>query len=136
MQHCPSRSLRLALTGSSLMPRVRGSAPCAETPKGSGGLLESDIPRLQKLQRAILAQAAPLVRQGGVLVYSTCTMTPEENEGVIEAFLSAQEGFYREGISPFLPPGCDELTDEHGYYRTAPHCQGMDGFFAARLRRR
>jgi 16S rRNA (cytosine967-C5)-methyltransferase len=121
--------------------RVLVDAPCTglgtlrRNPEGKWRVLESDIPRLQKLQRAILAQAAPLVRQGGVLVYSTCTMTPEENEGVIEAFLSAQEGFDREGISPFLPPGCDELTDHHGYYRTVPHCQGMDGFFAARLRR-
>jgi 16S rRNA (cytosine967-C5)-methyltransferase len=121
--------------------RVLVDAPCTglgtlrRNPDGKWRVTEGDIPRLQKLQGQILAQAAPLVKGGGVLVYSTCTMTPEENEGVIESFLSAQEGFHLEEVSSYLPPGCEGLIDEKGYFRTFPHRQRTDGFFAARMRR-
>jgi len=69
------------------------------------------------------------------LVYSTCTLTPEENDGVVEAFLSKRKEFCLEDISPFLPTGCAGLVDDKGYLRTLPHRHGTDGFFAARMRR-
>jgi 16S rRNA (cytosine967-C5)-methyltransferase len=122
--------------------RVLVDAPCSgigtwrRNPDGKWRVRESDIPRLQLLQHAILMQAAPLVRHGGVLVYATCTMTPEENEGVVGPFLSAHDDFYREDVASFLPHGCDDLVNEDGNYRTAPHRHGMDGFFAVRMRRR
>ncbi|OGP52639.1 MAG: 16S rRNA (cytosine(967)-C(5))-methyltransferase [Deltaproteobacteria bacterium RBG_13_52_11] len=121
--------------------RVLVDAPCTglgtlrRNPDGKWRVAEADIPRLQKLQGRILAQAAPMVKQGGILVYSTCTMTPEENEGVIGPFLSEQGGVRLEGVSSSLPPGCEGLTDQEGYFRTFPHCHGTDGFFAARMRR-
>lgn len=96
---------------------------------------EADILRLQKLQRAILKQAATMVKRNGVLVYSTCTLTSEENEGMIEAFCAGQNEFHLEDASPFLPPGGEGLVDGKGYLRTLPHRHGMDGFFAARMSR-
>jgi len=96
---------------------------------------EADISRLQRLQGAILNRAATMVKREGVLVYSTCTLTPEENDGVVEAFLSKRKEFCLEDISPFLPTGCAGLVDDKGYLRTLPHRHGTDGFFAARMSR-
>ncbi|MBN1255923.1 MAG: 16S rRNA (cytosine(967)-C(5))-methyltransferase RsmB [Deltaproteobacteria bacterium] len=94
---------------------------------------EADIPRLQELQRAILKQVATMVKREGVLVYSTCTMTSEENEGVVKAFLAEHNEFHLEDASPFLPTGCEGMVDAKGYLRTFPHRHWMDGFFAARI---
>jgi 16S rRNA (cytosine967-C5)-methyltransferase len=138
VQHDATRPLTFL---TSLFDRVLVDAPCTglgtwrRNPDGKWRITESDISRLQLLQRAILMQAASLVRRGGVLVYATCTMTPEENEGVIGPFLSARDDFYHEDLTPFLPRGCDDLVDEDGDFRTAPHRHGMDGFFSARMRR-
>ncbi len=121
--------------------RVLVDLPCTglgtlrRNPDGKWRVKEADITRLQKLQREILAQAAPMVKKGGILVYSTCTLTLEENEGVIEPFLSGHEGFRLESVEPFLPPGCEGLVDRRGCLFTLPHRHGTDGFFAARMRR-
>ena len=77
-----------------------------------------------------------MVKSDGVLVYSTCTLTPEENEGVIEIFLSERKEFCPEDALSFLPAGCEGLVDGKGHLRTFPHRHGMDGFFAARMRRK
>jgi len=117
-------------------------APCTglgtlrRHPEGKWRIKEQDILRLQEMQNQILRQAAPLVRQGGVLVYSTCTLTQEENEGMIEAFLSEHKEFSLENASGLLPRGCEGLVDEKGCLRTLPHRHGTDGFFAARMRRK
>jgi 16S rRNA (cytosine967-C5)-methyltransferase len=121
--------------------RVLVDAPCTglgtlrRNPDGKWRVTETDILRLQKLQGEILARAAPMVKPGGVLVYSTCTMNFEENEGVIGPFLSRQEEFYLEEVASSLPPGCEGLADAKGYFCTFPHRHGIDGFFAARIRR-
>jgi 16S rRNA (cytosine967-C5)-methyltransferase len=120
--------------------RVLVDVPCTgfgtlrRNPDGKWRVNEEDIPRLQKLQRTILTQAATMVKKEGVLVYSTCTITPEENEGVVETFLSGQKEFHLEDALLFLLPGCEGLVDSTGYLRTLPHRHGMDGFFAARMR--
>ena len=77
-----------------------------------------------------------MVKKQGALVYSTCTTSPEENEGVIEAFLSKRKEFRLEDASLALPPGCEGLVDSTGYLRTLPHRHGMDGFFAAKMKRK
>ncbi len=105
-------------------------------PEGKWRIKEADITRLQEIQGQILRQAAPLIKEGGILVYSTCTLTQEENEGVIEAFLSEHKEFSLEHAARLLPTECEGLLDAEGYLRTLPHRHGMDGFFAARLRRR
>ncbi len=94
---------------------------------------ESDLRALSQLQRELLEHAAELVRPGGVLVYSTCTTEPEENEEVVSQFLQRHAEFVLEPAELWLPASvCRE-----GYLQTLPHRhQECDGAFAARLRRR
>jgi 16S rRNA (cytosine967-C5)-methyltransferase len=82
----------------------------------------------------LLRNAAAALRPGGVLVYSTCTLLPEENEAVVEGFLRESASF---GLSPpaSAPAALRELQDERGFVRTLPHRHDSDGFFAARIER-
>ncbi len=91
---------------------------------------ETDLGELAVLQAAILKQSAQHVKPGGVLVYSTCTLEPEENEGVVTTFLADHRDFDVEPVSNFLPFG------EGAYLHLTPHTHGTDGVFAVRLRRR
>lgn len=94
---------------------------------------EEDIPKLVRLQREILHHAVRLVRPGGVLLYSTCTTEPEENEELIADFLQHHPDFELEDAGRYLPAAvCRE-----GFLQTLPHRHAnSDGAFAARLRRR
>lgn len=116
--------------------RVLLDAPCS----GLGTLAKkpdmkwkrelSDIRKLTVTQDALLESAARLVKPGGALVYSTCTMEPEENEELITAFLSRHPEFSLDRADRYLP--ADVVTPE-GYVATFPHLHFMDGSFAARL---
>jgi 16S rRNA (cytosine967-C5)-methyltransferase len=92
-----------------------------------------DPVRLAATQRALLGSAARALRPGGTLVYSTCTLTSEENEAVVRAFLAETPGF-RLATAEAAPP-CARPLVEDGMLRTFPHRHGSDGFFAARLER-
>ncbi len=92
-----------------------------------------DLPELIELQQALLSHGATLVKPGGVLVYSTCTVEPDENQSVIEAFLADHPDFALESAADRLPA---DVVDDAGYLRTLPSIHGTDGAFAARLRRR
>jgi 16S rRNA (cytosine967-C5)-methyltransferase len=88
----------------------------------------------------ILRSAAAALRPGGVLVYSTCTISPIENEQVIGAFLDSQPGFGMDDLGPTLGPEAAWLRtplwpDEGGAALTLPHRDRTAGFFIARLRR-
>ena len=85
---------------------------------------------LPDIQRAILENSARYVRPGGVLVYSTCTVLPEENENVTEAFLAAHPEFIYEEFS--LPNG----EAAPGHLTLWPQRNGTDGFYLSRMRRR
>ena len=85
-------------------------------------------------QRAILASAARLIKPGGRLVYATCSLLPEENEAIVDAFLASAPAF---GVAH-----CGEILRRQGigldtgeYFRVFPHSHAMDGFFAAVLER-
>ncbi|MCH7890648.1 MAG: hypothetical protein IH921_04005, partial [Gemmatimonadetes bacterium] len=69
---------------------------------------------------------------GGSLVYSTCTVTPEENEAVIRGFLATRASWRVAGREA-VPAGIGELLDENGMLRLLPHRHDTDGFFAVRL---
>lgn len=97
---------------------------------------EEDIERLARLQTAIMDNLAASLRDGGRIVYSTCSLEPEENEGVIEGFLANHPEFVVEVASQFLPERCAPLVGDDGFLRTLPQRDGMDGFFAARLTKR
>lgn len=91
-----------------------------------------DIQALALLQAGILAHAASLVRPGGHLVYSTCTIEPEENEQVVEKFLSENNQFKIENAGNFVSKF---YVDSNGFINTLPHRHGVDGSFAARLKK-
>ncbi|GAB6157375.1 16S rRNA (cytosine(967)-C(5))-methyltransferase RsmB [Desulfotomaculum varum] len=97
----------------------------------------SQLPGIVKLQKEILASAGKCLRPGGVLVYSTCTISHEENLGVVEDFLASHPEFSLGDLRQFLPPGLDrEATAAQGYLQLLPHVHGVDGFFLARLRKK
>jgi 16S rRNA (cytosine967-C5)-methyltransferase len=95
---------------------------------------DTDTPRsLAATQAAILDAAAQVLKPGGVLVYSTCTISPAENERTIAAFLERRTDFAPDRMPSDLP-----VWDHPGvpaFLQTFPHRDGTDGFFVARLRR-
>ena len=92
-----------------------------------------EIEELTTLQDQLLDAAAQLVRPGGLLVYSTCTIEPEENQQRVEAFLERHEAFQLEPATGFVP---EAVVTPEGYLATLPHRHHIDGAFGARLRRR
>ncbi|MGE5592174.1 MAG: 16S rRNA (cytosine(967)-C(5))-methyltransferase RsmB [Betaproteobacteria bacterium] len=97
-----------------------------------------DIADLVATQANLLAAAAALVRPGGVVVYSTCSIEPEENREVVERFLERHADFSVDPAKPYLPSEFVDAFPEQGspYVETFPHIHSMDGFFIARLVRR
>jgi 16S rRNA (cytosine967-C5)-methyltransferase len=89
--------------------------------------------RLAREQAAILRTGADALRPGGTLVYSTCTISPAENEAVVAAFLAERPDFRPDDLRADAP-----LWDHGrvpGFAQTLPHRDGTEGFFIARLRR-
>jgi len=89
----------------------------------------------QEKQLALLAAAAGLVQQGGVLVYATCSIDPLENDEVIAEFVTAHPEFSITPAQEYLPEAARGLCDGTGFFKTTPE-QGLDGFFAARMVRK
>jgi 16S rRNA (cytosine967-C5)-methyltransferase len=113
-------------------------APCTGTgtfrrhPDARWRLKVSDFAVLGALQRSILRAAASIVRPGGLLVYSTCSLEPEENDAQIESLLAENAEWRLEPPATGAVPA--EVLDA-GRLRILPHRHGVDGAFAARLRR-
>jgi 16S rRNA (cytosine967-C5)-methyltransferase len=113
-------------------------APCTGTgtfrrhPDARWRLKISDIAVMAAQQRAILRAAASVVKPGGLLVYSTCSLEPEENDEQIDHFLASNAGWRidppPEGVVP-------SAVLDGGRLRVLPQQHGTDGAFAARLRR-
>jgi 16S rRNA (cytosine967-C5)-methyltransferase len=116
--------------------RVLVDAPCTGTgtlrrnPEIRWRISSPDILDLSGRQQRILASAARMVRRLGHLVYSTCSVEPEENEEVVARFLSENGNFNQVAVN--APP---ELLSENGAARTWPHRSGADGFFIASFER-
>ena len=89
-----------------------------------------DLFTLPVIQAAILENAAAYVRPGGTLVYSTCTILPEENERVTDAFLAEHSDFSREGFTLPAPVG-----ESNGSLTLWPQRHGTDGFYICRMKR-
>jgi len=116
--------------------RVLLDAPCSGTgtlrqnPEIRWRLTNDDITQLAEQQKRFLMNAAAVVKPGGLLVYSTCSIEAEENEEVVRDFLSSNNQLTQ--VS--LPVKADLVTNS-GAARTWPHRQGTDGFFIAAFRR-
>ena len=117
--------------------RVLVDAPCSGTgtlrrnPEIRWRISPADIEDLARRQKRLLANAALLVRPGGRLVYSTCSVEPDENEKVAQAFLENNETFRPVDLS--IDAG---LQTSIGAVRTWPHRQGTDGFFVGAFERK
>jgi len=120
--------------------RVLADVPCTglgvlrRHPDAKWRVRPEDPERLGRIQLQILREGARMLKGEGLLLYSTCTLTLEENEGVIEEFL-------RDGGFELLDPReefprLEGLFSPEGFLFTLPHRHGTDGFFAALLRKR
>jgi 16S rRNA (cytosine967-C5)-methyltransferase len=121
--------------------RVLVDAPCSglgvlrRNPEGKWWKTPADVTELASRQKAILLNGAEFLKDGGTLLYATCSTAPEENEEVIADFLSMRPDFMLEDLRGLFPAYTEIFTKE-GFFRSWPHRHGMDGFFAARLRKR
>jgi len=109
-----------------------GTGTLGRHPDGRWRLDPSDLDALAALQDRLLEGAASVVKPGGLLVYSTCSLEAEENEDRVDAFLTRHDDFRVED-SGSVPA---DVRDETGRLRVLPQDTGFDGAFAARLRRR
>jgi 16S rRNA (cytosine967-C5)-methyltransferase len=137
---CAERDATRPLTDLGSFDRVLVDAPCSglgtlrRNPDARWRIASGDPEKLAEVQRAILRSAAECVKPGGTLVYSTCTLTAEENESVVATLLAGRRDF-RRAAPDELPESLSPLLDSEGCLRTLPHRDDADGFFAARLER-
>jgi 16S rRNA (cytosine967-C5)-methyltransferase len=112
-------------------------APCTGTgtirhnPEIRYHLQEKDFAELFKKQLKILSNASKILKQNGRIIYSTCSLEVEENEQVIETFLSENNSF--EAVKTNLP---EKFLTDKGFARTFPNRDDVDGFFIAELVRK
>src|SRR4029078_8380795 len=112
--------------------------PCTGTgtfrrhPDARWRLKVSDLAVMGALQRSIIRAAASVVRPGGLMIYSTCSLEPEENDAQVESFLAENPEWVLEPPPDgAVPPAALDA----GRLRVLPQRHSMDGAFAARLRR-
>ena len=108
-----------------------GTGTLARRPDIRWRLTRTDPAKLGGVQSRLVAGASRAVSAGGLLVYSTCTLEPEENVDVVEGFLSRHPEFRREAPEDMDP----EVMDDRGHLCVLPQSTGFDGAFAARMRR-
>jgi 16S rRNA (cytosine967-C5)-methyltransferase len=119
--------------------KVLVDAPCSATgvlhrhPEARWTRTPGDIVKLTGLQRTLLNSAANLIGRRGILVYATCSIEPEENHLQIEAFLKEHPDFENAGCVDAIP---QTYVDNAGFLNITPADHGMDGMFAARLRKK
>jgi len=100
----------------------------------------SDVARLAALQTKLIGAAAQMLTPGGVMVFATCSLQPEEGEGALAAALEAGAPLERVAIAPETLGGFSDGLTRDGAFRSLPYSRaeegGCDGFFAAVLRKR
>lgn len=123
---------------SELFDRILIDVPCS----GLGTLTKKpdlkwkrdlgDIRKIVNIQYELLKKGASLVKVGGQIVYSTCTIEPEENFDNVKKFLEEYSNFRIINAADMFT---SDLIDENGCVRTFPHVHGLDGSFAVKLER-
>lgn len=94
-----------------------------------------DIAQITVLQERLIQKVSSAVKPGGILVYSTCTVLPEENENIVTGFLKRNHDFEEDDIVPFLPAAL-KAHSKGCMLQVYPNRDGIDGFFIARLKRK
>ncbi|MDR2728832.1 MAG: 16S rRNA (cytosine(967)-C(5))-methyltransferase RsmB [Chitinispirillales bacterium] len=118
--------------------KVLLDAPCSGTgvlqrhPDARFVRTVNDIINAAELQRKLLSSAAKIVKKGGTLVYSTCSLEPEENEKQVEWFLKENTGFTLEAPPDSVPA---MFVDNRNCLRVTPFEHGMDGMFGAKFKK-
>ncbi len=121
--------------------RILLDAPCSglgvlrRHPEGKWYKTPESIGQHRQTQSELLAIASSLLRPGGLLVYSTCSIEPEETESIIDEFCQVHREFQRESIASWIPPAGLPFLTPRGDLSTMTNMNKMDAFFAARLRR-
>jgi 16S rRNA (cytosine967-C5)-methyltransferase len=135
------RNVKLAAVDASTLESEQADKVLLDAPCSGLGVLAkkpdikwkrdiTDIIKMSKMQKELLENAARLVKPGGILVYSTCTIEPEENLEVVNRFLSAHPEFVAEDARQFVSPS---VVSAQGAVETFPHMHGVDGSFAVRM---
>jgi len=136
---CVAADLEAAPLRPASVDAVLVDAPCSATgtmrrhPDARWRLNPTVFARAAARQARLLAAAAPLVRPGGLLIYATCSLEPEENEHVVEGFLNQNPEFARTPHADASVP--TELLTDAGDFQSLPQRHGIDGAYAARLMR-
>lgn len=113
-------------------------APCTglgtlrEHPEIRWRVRPDDPARMAKVQSRMLANAARIIRPRGVIVYSVCSLAPDEGEQVVRKFLSTHAQFEIDR-APSIRTEAPDLFDAEGFMHTRPDRGGLDGFFAVRI---
>jgi len=123
---------------SEALAAVLVDAPCSATgtmarhPDARWRVTQRTIARAAARQQTLLAAAAALVRPGGLLVYATCSLEPEENSDIVTEFLARHPQFARVPAAGAVPA---DLLTPAGDFQSLPQRHGIDGAYAARLGR-
>lgn len=141
---CLGANLEAAPIRPASLDAIFVDAPCSATgsmrrhPDARWRLEPTVFARAATRQARLLDAAAALVRPGrgggGLLIYATCSLEPEENEHVVDAFLSRHPDFHRTSATPAMVPA--ELLTPAGDFQSLPQRHGIDGAYAARLVRK
>ncbi len=129
-----------------LFDKILIDAPCTGTgvirrhPDIKWARKEEDLISVPEKQLRLLDGLVPFLRKGGIIVYATCSLEPEENEEVIAKFLEKHSDFELEDPLKTLEKYCGEkikeLVLENKYVKTYPHKHNLDGFFMVRLKKK
>ena len=121
--------------------RILLDAPCSglgvlrRHPEGKWYKSEQTIAQHAQLQSELLTAAWRLLRPGGVLVYSTCSIEPDETESVIDRFCQTHRDVQCDSVAPWVPPAAVSFVTSRGDLSTMTNPYKMDAFYTARLRR-
>lgn len=125
-----------------IFDRVLADVPCSglgvagQKPEIKNTITPEKLAELETVQAEILENASQCVRQGGVLVYSTCTVRRAENEEIVKRFLAMHPDFILDSLKGSLGEKLEQGREtEKGFLQFYPDRDGIDGFFIARMKR-